>query len=118
TNGNVTVDYGTADGTAEAGSDYASASGTLTLLSGETSKTFVVPVTDDDVIEGDETVSLTLSNPTGGAALGAIAQATLTIKDNDKQPEEGPGVLEFELNAITVDEAAGHATVKVIRTGG
>jgi len=116
-NGDITVDYGTADGTAEAGSDYTAASGTLTLLSGETSKTFAVPVTDDSEIEGDETVSLALSNPTGGAGLGATTQATLTIKDNDKQPE-GPGVLEFLLNEITVDESTGNALVKVVRTGG
>lgn len=117
TNGDITVDYSTSNGTATEGIDYAAASGTLTLLSGETSKTFTVPVTDDSEIEGDETISLALANPTGGASLGAIVQATLTIKDNDKQ-QEGPGVLEFELNEITVDEAIGQALVKVIRTGG
>src|SRR5262245_9553926 len=40
----VTVNYATADGTAQAGSDYGPASGQLTFARGETSKTIAVPV--------------------------------------------------------------------------
>ena len=41
----VTVQYATADGTANAGSDYQTAGGTVTFNSGDTSKTITVPVT-------------------------------------------------------------------------
>src|SRR5215204_2510830 len=64
--GSVSVNYATSDGTATSG-DYTSASGTLTFANGETTKNFSVPVLDDTDFEGDETVNLALSSPTGGA---------------------------------------------------
>ena len=75
----VTVDYATADGTAEAGADYESASGTLSFAAGETAKTVEVTVLADDAAESDETLTLELSNASG-AELGA-ATATGTITD-------------------------------------
>ena len=45
---------------------------------------------DDTAVEGNETVGLTLSSPTGGAALGTPASATLTILDNDTLPPPPP----------------------------
>ena len=48
----VTVDYATSDGTAEAGSDYEAASGTLTFAPGETAKTVAVAMHDDSHDEG------------------------------------------------------------------
>ena len=62
-------------------SDFTLAPGTLTFGPGETSKSFVVAVTNDAIVEGDETLSLVLSNPTG-AGLGSPSVATLTIVDN------------------------------------
>ena len=73
----------TTNGTATAGLDYSSAASTLTFNAGETSKQFIVTISDDALVEGNETVILTLSNPTGGAVLGARSSATLTIVDND-----------------------------------
>ena len=84
--GAVSVNYAAANGTASAGTDYTATSGTLNFASGETSKTFNVPVTDDGVFEGSETVALSLSAPAGGAALGSPATATLTVTDNETQP--------------------------------
>lgn len=86
TQGAVSVDYATADGSAAAGSDYASASGTLTFADGEDLRTFSVSVLDDAAYEGDETVLLALSNPTGGASLVAPMAATLTIAENEPPP--------------------------------
>jgi RHS repeat-associated protein len=74
----ITVDYASSDGTATAGSDYNAVSGTLTFSPGDTTKTFQVPITDDDVSESNETVNLTLSNPTN-ATIGTSGNATLTI---------------------------------------
>jgi hypothetical protein len=76
----VTVDYATSNGTASAATDYTAASGTLTFNQGETAKSFSIPIVSDSVFEGDETVNLTLSNPTGGAVLGTTKTATLLIK--------------------------------------
>lgn len=65
----VTVQYETADGTATAGYDYTSTSGTLTFKAGQTSKAVTVKVIGDKVIESDETFFVNLSSPTGGALL-------------------------------------------------
>lgn len=78
----VSINYAAANGTATAGSDYTTQSGTLTFSPGETVKTFSVPILDDAVDEPDETVNLILSNPTN-ATLGTPTDATLTILDND-----------------------------------
>jgi hypothetical protein len=92
----VTVDFATSNGTATAGSDYTATSGTLTFNQGETSKTFSVPIISDNVLEGDETINLTLSNPTGGAVLG-VPTAVLTIKNPQlflALEESGPSLTE------------------------
>ena len=83
--GTVTVDFATSDGTATAGSDYTATSGTLAFAAGETAKTVSVPVLDDDHDEGSETLTLTLSNPSG--AYLADGTATGTITNTDHMPQ-------------------------------
>jgi hypothetical protein len=80
----VMIQYATSNGTASSGADYVTNSGTLTLNSGETSKTLTIPILDDSVFEGAETVNLTLSNPSG-VTLGQPNSAVLTIEDNEIQ---------------------------------
>ena len=80
----VTVDYATSDGTATAGSDYTATSGTLSFAAGETEKTVSVPVFDDGHDEGSETLTLTLSNPSG--AYLADGSAIGTINNSDPMP--------------------------------
>ena len=82
--GTVTVDYATADGTATAGADYTAASGTLTFQAGESSKTIAVAVLDDAHDEGEETLTLTLSNASG--AWIQDGAATGTIQNSDPLP--------------------------------
>ena len=77
----ATVDYATADGTATAGSDYTATSGTLTFQPGETSKTVSVPITDDAVDDGGETLTLTLSSASGADL--DDAEATGTIQNTE-----------------------------------
>ncbi len=61
---NVTVDYATSDGTATlADNDYTAANGTLTIYAGTNSSIINVPVVGDIVPEGNESLTLTLSNP-------------------------------------------------------
>ncbi len=83
--GEVTVDYATSDGTATAGEDYTATSGTLTFQAGDTAKTISVPITDDTEDDGGETFTLTLSNASG-VGLGD-AEATGTIRDTKTAAE-------------------------------
>ena len=84
--GFLTIDYATTDGTASERSDYTTALGTLRFAPGETTKIFTVLLTEDGFQEPDETINLTLSNPTGGAVLAGQSSAVLTISDNDAAP--------------------------------
>ncbi|MBA3686603.1 MAG: hypothetical protein H0W72_15375 [Planctomycetes bacterium] len=78
--GAISVGYVTSDGTAQAGTDYSAARGTLSWAHGDTApKTFTVTVTGDTAAEGDETVNLELSAIAG--AIGAPRAAVLTIVD-------------------------------------
>ena len=77
----VKVDYGTADGTATAPSDYAVASGTMTFQPGQTAKTVTINSVDDGAIEPNETFAVNLSNPVN-ATLGD-GSGTGTIRNND-----------------------------------
>jgi electron transfer flavoprotein alpha subunit len=76
------VDYATSNGSANAG-DYTTQSGTLVFGAGETTKTFTVPIRADTTVESDEYLNLTLSNPTGGAALGSQRTALVWIDNDD-----------------------------------
>lgn len=106
----ATVDYATSDGTALAPGDYTAASGTLTFAAGEDSKTFQVPIIDDSLYELDETIHLTLSNPSINIGLGTPNDtAILTIKDNDPMPE-----VMFSNTSYEVMENAGSATITVV----
>ena len=80
----VTVDYATSDDSAEGGTDYTAASGTLSFAPGDVSKTFSVSVTDDSVAEGSETFNVTLSNPSGATIIDNTATATIT--DDEQTP--------------------------------
>ena len=77
----LTVDYATSDGTATAGSDYTSASGTLTISAGSSSGSIEVSVIDDEHNEGSETFTLTLSNPSSGNLTDSSATGTITNHD-------------------------------------
>jgi uncharacterized protein (TIGR03118 family) len=88
TSGTATVNYNTFDesqaGHASQKSDYEIALGTLTFNPGETSKTFRILIVNDSFAEGDESIDLFLSNPTGaGVGLGSPNTAEVTILDND-----------------------------------
>jgi len=87
TAGPVAVQYSTLNGgTATAGLDYSVSSGVLSWSDGETAnKTFNIPILDDALNEADESVNMSLSNPTGGAVLGN-ANATLIISDDEPLP--------------------------------
>jgi len=80
--GEASVEYATSDGTASAGSDYLSTSGSLKFAAGEGEKTITIPLLNDSLVEGSETVNLSLRNAQG-ASFGASSTAILTIVDDD-----------------------------------
>lgn len=81
--GTVGVTYNVVGGTATQGQDFTATTGTLTFGENETLKTFTLSITDDSLVEGNETFSIVLSQPTGGASLGAISTLGVTLQDND-----------------------------------
>jgi hypothetical protein len=89
----VTVQYGTANGTATAGNDYRPESGTLTFAAGETAKTVTVLINSDRLGEPDETFSVNLSTAdaflTDGQGIGTILDDEPRIRISDVTKVEG-----------------------------
>ncbi|MBU0677273.1 MAG: DUF11 domain-containing protein [Verrucomicrobia bacterium] len=83
TNGVVSVDFATMNGTAIAGSDYSATNGTLTFANGVESGTLRLIILDDFSPESNETFTVSLSNPIGGATLGSPTTAVFTIVDDE-----------------------------------
>ena len=107
----MVVEYETSDGTATAGADYLEASGELVFAPGETEKSVAVQVLDDDLVEGAETLLLTMtvvprgfgspvgqgppirtagSGATGGESPASL-QVTGMIRDDDLARTRGTG---------------------------
>lgn len=74
----VTLNYATANGTAKAGSDFTSTSGSLTFNAGETSKTVSVPLLNNTTFEGNETFTLNLTNASNAVIAKSQGKATIT----------------------------------------
>ena len=123
----VTVDWAGAGGTATSGTDYvAITGGTLAFAAGTTSRTFNVSVTGDVLDESNETVVVSLSNPTNATVSSTAGTGTGTITDDDAAPSlsiDSPSVTEGDVGSrnltftvrlsatsgrqVTVDWAAG-----------
>lgn len=79
----VSVDFATADGTAQGGSDYTPLTGTLSFSPGTTTQTLAVAVNGDLSFEADETFSVQLANPAN--AILADAQGQGLIQNDDDE---------------------------------
>jgi hypothetical protein len=101
----VTVDYRSSDhsdpaafvactapgaGLASSRCDFTTAAGTLKFAANQSSATFFVLISQDNYVEGTETLSLSLINPTGGAILGSPNTATLSITDDASEGATNP----------------------------
>lgn len=115
--GASSVNYATSDGSAKAGNHYTAVSGTLNFAANETSKTFVVQVTNNAVIEGNKSLNLTLSSPGAGGSLGYPATATLSIVD-DEASTSGSGTVKFGAATFSVTENDGKAYISIMHAGG
>ena len=76
-------------GAASARCDYLITLGQLHFAASETSKTISIPIIDDSYLEGSETFTVTLTNPSG-ATLGTTSTTTITITDNDSATGVNP----------------------------
>ena len=108
----VTVDFATADGSATAGEDYASRSGSLTLTPGQTSASFSVAIAGDTTVEPDEQFFANLANPVG-AVIGD-GQGRGVIRNDDS---ETVSQVRFVGDRQSVMEAGGAAEIAVERIG-
>jgi hypothetical protein len=103
TAGAATVDYSTNDfmaarcdtvsGNASAKCDYVTAGGTLRFAPGEQFQTIPLLIINDTFVEGDEKLSISLSNPTG-TTLGSPSTTTITINDDDTNPNAANAYLD------------------------
>ena len=95
----VTVNYATANGTATAGSDYQSKTGSVTFAPGETSKTITVAVIGDRLKESNETFFVNLSGAIGGEITDSQGLGTILNDDNGGSKGKGSS------SALAVDAA-------------
>jgi len=118
----TTVDFATSNGTAMTDSDYTAANGTITFAVGETTKTINITTIDDGIIEGNETLTVNLSNASNGGillnstAIGIIIDNDVTLAISDATVAEG-NTLQFTVTrsgsttiASTVDFATANGT--------
>jgi hypothetical protein len=80
------VEYATQDGTAQAGLDYVAKSDAWTFHEAGYGLLPSITLSNDARIEGNETFTVTLRNPTGGAILGSNHTATVVIVDDELMP--------------------------------
>jgi hypothetical protein len=114
--GAVGITYATTSGTAVAGTDFTSSFGTVQWADGDTSqKSFSIPVSAATLFSGTRSLTVTLSQPTGGAALGSPSTATVAITGSAAQ---AAGTLQLSASAYSVAQGAGTVAVTVDRTGG
>ncbi len=106
----VSVDYATAQGTATAGADYTTTTGTLNFAPGTTSLTITVPILNDNVFEGSENFTVNLTKPVNATI--ATSQGVGTIEDNGTgtggTDNDHP---ELSVSNVTVTEGANRFAV-------
>ena len=125
----VTVHYTTANGSALAGQDYVAQSGILTFAPGVMQQNILVAIAGDAVVEGSETFTVTLSDPSEGAsildgsAVGTIlnddiATAVLSIAATSANKREGQsGSTAFTFTVTRSGDLSGTASAQWAVTG-
>ena len=112
----VTVRYTTANGTALAGQDYVAQSGILTFAPGVMQQNIRVAVTGDALVEGNETFTVILSNPSEGASI-LDGRATGTIVNDDVAQASSLSIAATSADKPEGDSGSTAFTFTVTRTG-
>ncbi|MFL5238273.1 MAG: DUF4082 domain-containing protein [Rhizomicrobium sp.] len=118
----TTVEYTTNEiggaGAAQAGLDFTQPTfngrantGQVVFGPGESTKSFTIPIVNDQLIEGSETFAVGIQNP-GSGSLGVPRTVLVTIVDNDS-----PATISMADVAVTVTESTPTATLTVLRSG-
>ena len=117
----LTVNYGTSDGSATAGDDYTAASGQLTFTATDTAdKTVTVSTVEDTLDEAGETFTFGISNAQGGGgpapSLSSTATSvTTTISDDDGTPSSI--TLSVDPDSVSEGDPATEVTVTATLVG-
>jgi uncharacterized delta-60 repeat protein len=118
--GTLTLQYATVNGTALSGTDYIGATNTLVWNNGDVSpRTITIPLINHETVGVNKQFAISLSNPTLNSIstpsllAGAITNATLTIVDDNSY-----GAVQFSAPTYLVNEIGGYATVTVVRNQG
>jgi hypothetical protein len=119
--GQESIDYTISDGTAVYGVDYYcnNVSGTWTFLDGESEAFLYIDILNNTIPDGDRTVLLSLSNPSGGYTLGTPSEATLTIIDDEPPPIVGgrpAGTFQFTSNTRSWTARRSTGWIMIIRS--
>jgi len=118
TNVKATVKYQTRDGSARSESDYEASQGTIVFDKGETKKSLIIKVHDDNAYEENEEFYVDLSDPSlepeDGASNRLVAvlsdgRVTVVIIDDDD-----PGMLRFSKEAVEVEEGSEETVVNIV----
>ena len=112
----VTVAFATADGTAKAGSDYRSTTGTLRFEPGDAEETITVPTVEDDQAEETEVFRVTLSRPTGATLEDDTGAGT--IEDDDEVVVRRPPALSIGDAAAVVEGGTAEFVVRLSAASG
>ncbi|TVX91986.1 FG-GAP-like repeat-containing protein [Paenibacillus agilis] len=99
--GVTSVVYGTENGTGLAGVDYVASTGTLTFADGETEKTVLIPLLNNDKSDQERLFKVKLQSPTRGAKLGTHRQLEITIRDDDKVAPTWPVGAQLSVSDVT-----------------
>ncbi|MEY4916844.1 MAG: hypothetical protein RL616_757 [Verrucomicrobiota bacterium] len=109
----VSVDFSTVNDSAAAPGDFVATNVTVNFPSNVISKTILVRIVNDTIVEGGESFGLRLSNPQGGVQLNFLSNAVVNITDNDLG-----GEIRFSTNNFTVAENGTNASITLLRSGG
>ena len=124
----VTVDYATANRTAEAGRDYTETTGTLTFATDVTEQTIRVPLLDDVIDETHEIFEVRLSNAMGALIGDAraegkildddVASTQITLTASPARVSEDDGATDIEVTATLDGSARTDATEITVSVAG
>ena len=105
----VSVNYSTSDNTATAPADYVSASNSLIFNPGDSAKSIPITINGDDIFEGTETFSITLSSPSNAQISPGLGTGVGTINDNERAS--------ISIADVSVDEGVGQAAITLTIDG-
>ncbi len=84
----VRFEIGAVEGTAVNGADFSMTAKTVTIAAGQSDLSLSIPITDDEMYEGDEVFFLYVTDAVNAIVPESEASITVTITENDAAPEQ------------------------------